>query len=113
MTMIVQHQEDVPQYGAEGGHAQQLTFVLPAVMSIDTAESLAGEFKQLPLAEKTLLTLNAAGVEYITAPGLQLLVSLEKTLAGLGGALDIHGANEAFTGACRDTGLESLLGKAS
>ena len=52
--------------------AGALLFTLPAVMTIETAESLAAELKQLPLAEKTQLTLDASQVEHITTAGLQL-----------------------------------------
>ncbi len=84
-------------------------FVLPAVMTIETAESLAAELKQLPLSEKTNLTLDASQVETITTPGLQLIVSLEKTLSAQGGSLTIQGQREPFIHAFKYTGLESLL----
>ena len=80
-------------------------------MTIENAEALAAELKQLPLAEKATLTLDASQVETITTPGLQLIVSLGKTLDVQGGTLIISGPKDSFARAFRDTGLESLLGK--
>lgn len=88
-----------------------ISFTLPSVMTIETVESIAAELKQLPLAEKTGLTLDAALVESITTPGLQLIVSLERTLAAQGGTFAIHGQREGFARTFRDAGLEELLRK--
>lgn len=82
-------------------------------MNIETAELLAAELKQLPLEEKTSLALDASQVEIITTPGLQLIVSLGKTLEAQGGTLLITGRKQAFDDAFRDAGLESLLGRTS
>ena len=87
----------------------ELLFVLPAMMTIESVETLAAEMKQLPLAEKTRLRLDASHVENITTPGLQLIISLEKTLAAQGGALTIQGKRDSFINAFKETGLESLL----
>ena len=90
-----------------------LGFVLPPTMTVENAEALAAELKQLPLAEKTCLTLDAAGVQTITTPGLQLIAALQKTLADQGGTLSITGQPEHFIRAFKDTGLESVLGQSS
>lgn len=84
-------------------------FPLPVVMNIETAVALAAELKQLPLAGKTQLVLDAANVEVITTPGVQIILSLEKTLAAQGGSLKISSRREAFNNALRDIGLERLL----
>lgn len=102
--------QSIPQgNGSAIPDQQSLAFVLPPVMTIETAETLAAELKQLPLPEKTRLTLDASQVENITTPGLQLIVSLDKTLAAQGGALLINGQTEQLVHAFRDSGLESLL----
>ena len=87
-----------------------LAFTLPPIMTVETAESFAAELKQLPLAEKTQLTLDAAQVETITTPGLQLIVSLAKTLEAQSGTLTIINPRESFQHAFTDSGLENLLG---
>ncbi len=100
----------LPQDPQTGGvTSEHLTFELPPVMTIEAAESLAAELKQLPLTENTTLHLDASRVEHITTPCLQLIVSLGKTLAIQGGSLTIQGQKDSFTRAFRDTGLESLL----
>jgi len=93
-----------------GGKQQSTrTFALPSGMTIETIETLAAEFKQMLLAEKSCLTLDASQVGSITTPALQMMVSLEKTLCAQGGSLDFSGQSEAFIQACKDAGLESLL----
>ncbi len=84
-------------------------FTLPPTMTIETAESLAAELKQLPLAEKTQLTLDASQVEHITTAGLQLILSLEKTLSAQGGVLKMHGKRSGFIQAFHDAGLQNYL----
>ncbi|MDX2073357.1 MAG: STAS domain-containing protein [Alphaproteobacteria bacterium] len=90
-----------------------LNFALPPVMTIETAEALAAELKQLPLAEKTSLTLDVSQVQNITSPGLQLIVSLEKTITAQGGRLTITGERDAFVCVFKDAGLGSMLGQSS
>lgn len=100
--------------GADGGGGVQnaeARFVLPSAMTVETAEALAAELKQLPLVEKTNLTLDASQVEAITTPGLQLVVSLEKALSAQGGTLTVGGGREAFLRAFQDAGLGSVIGK--
>ena len=86
-----------------------ISFILPPLMTIETAEALAAELKQLLLAEKTCLTLDASHVENITTPGLQLILSLEKTLSDQGGTLTINGKRDSFMHAFSDVGLASVL----
>lgn len=88
-------------------------FALPSAMTIETIEALAAECKQWPLADKSQLTLDASAVEAITTPGIQLILSLEKTLAARGGAFRITGAKEHFLRAFKDAGLDSVVSKAS
>ena len=101
----------LPTYNTtnDGNIDNIISFLLPAVMTIETAEQLAADLKQLSFAEKANLTLDASQVETITSPGLQILVSLEKTLTALGGVLTIEGRRDAFVRALKDTGLESVL----
>jgi anti-anti-sigma regulatory factor len=102
-----------PDEALQNGQSDRLSFTLPAIMTIETVEPLAVEFKQLPLTDKNSLVLDAAQVENITTPALQLIVSLEKTLATQGNTLIIANPRDALIQACRDLGFEQLLGKAS
>ncbi len=98
---------------ADGGKAvETLSFILPAVLNIENADALSAELKQLPLNEKTLLVLDAAKVESITTPGLQLIVSLEKSLSVQGGSLVINNQPDVLINSFKDSGLEVLLKKA-
>lgn len=90
-----------------------IAFRLPSIITIETAEILAAELKQLPLSTKTDLVLDASCVESITTPGIQIIASLDKTLSAQGGTLTINGARNSFIRALKDVGLESLLGSAS
>lgn len=94
---------------SEGG--REIALTLPALMTIETVEQLAAEFKQWPLVEKSSVTLDAGQVENITTPGLQLIVSLEKTLTSQGGVMAIIRKKDSFVRAFKDAGLESVLGK--
>ena len=85
-----------------------VSFKLPADMTIETVEELAGELKQLAILEKTTIKLDASEVERITTPGAQLIVALEKTLSSQGGMLVIVARSEAFIHALREMGLEGF-----
>ncbi|MEQ1789256.1 MAG: STAS domain-containing protein [Rickettsiales bacterium] len=98
-------------YDAKINPAESLIFKLPPVMTIETIENLVSEIKQLPLSDKTSLTLDASNVENISTPGLQLIISLEKTFAARNGALIINGQKDFFLRALEDVGLDSLLNK--
>ena len=90
-----------------------LYYTLPSLMTVETAEVVAAELKQLPIADKVQLTIDASSLEQITTPGLQLLVSLEKTIAQHGGIFRINGARESFLKIMRNVGLESLCSGSS
>jgi anti-anti-sigma regulatory factor len=88
---------------------QAQIFNLPPVMTIETADAVAAELKQLVITDKTHLTLDVSKVEQITTPGLQLMVSLEKSLTQHGGVLTIVGSQPLFTRTLHDIGCEHLL----
>lgn len=94
---------------AKSNYKDSSVFKLPSVMTIETAEALASELKQLSLSECNSLTLDASNVENITTTGLQLIISLEKNISSSGGLFTIKGGGESFVCAFRDAGLENLL----
>lgn len=95
-----------------GSQDNSFSYVLPSVLTIETAEQLAAEFKQWPLTQKSALALDVSQVETITTPGIQLIVSLEKTVVGEGGTFTLTGKrSEALVHALKDSGLDNLLGK--
>ncbi|MDR3449176.1 MAG: STAS domain-containing protein [Alphaproteobacteria bacterium] len=85
------------------------TFALPALMTIETAEIIADGLKELPFPPRTRLTLDAAQVENIATPGLQIILALKKSLAAQGGDVCITGARDALARCFADAGLAGLL----
>ena len=59
--------------------ANALTYELPANISIQTIEFVASEFAKL-VFEKKPLVVDAAKLEVLTTPGVQLFVSVANTL---------------------------------
>ena len=83
-------------------------YSLPHIVNIENIESLTGEFKKILSSKKSIFTLDASNVENITTSGLQLIVSLEKTMSASGGVLVVKNGSEAFVNALKDEGLENL-----
>lgn len=86
-----------------------INFSLPPNMNIENIEHLASDLKQLVSQNKKNLLLDVSKVENITTPGLQLILSLEKTLSAAGNFLSISGESISLSGALKDSGLENLL----
>lgn len=88
---------------------QDIRFTLPSIMTIETVEQLAAEFKQWQFTEDFTLTLDASKVENITTPCIQLILSLEKAIAAQGGSFTINNRKGVFTYAFTDMGLENII----
>lgn len=86
-----------------------LSFAFPPQVTIETVESIADMLKKNPMTEKALLTLDISQVEYITTPGLQLIISLQKAILALGGVMQIIGAKQTISHVFQQAGLERLL----
>jgi anti-anti-sigma regulatory factor len=71
-------------------------FSLPPSVTIENIEALANEIRTLGFGPAGTLTLDAAAIEMITTPGVQLLLSLHKTLSESGGKLAVKNSNESF-----------------
>lgn len=82
-------------------------------MNIEFIESLAGEFRQLLSSGKPVVILDAANVEVITTPALQLIISLEKTMSASGGTFAVKNGGDAFISAFKDAGIENLLSRSN
>lgn len=91
------------------GTQSALAFTLPSTMTIENAELVAADLKQLSFTEKADLIIDASHVEHITTPGLQLLIALEKTLTAQGGTLMIKNGRPSFTQAFLEAGIDNLL----
>lgn len=82
---------------------------LPASLTIETVEALAAFFLEHKPSGQTALTLDVSPIEVITTPGVQLLVSLAKTLETLNVALNIEGARPAFAQTLQQLGLSAYF----
>lgn len=82
---------------------------LPSLMNIETVAELAELLKPAIGKESSSLRLDAAAVEHITTPGLQLLLALSKSITAQGGALSITRATRTFSASLQDAGLLHCL----
>ncbi len=87
------------------------TFPLPAGFTIDVCPSVHAALTALVGVTDAggMLTLDAAPVERLTTPGIQLLCALDKSLAAKQAALKIVGAGERFIDTCKILGLKDHL----
>ncbi len=86
-----------------------LSYTLPAILSIETAGSVAEALRQLSPAPHACFTLDASAVESLTAPGAQILVSFHKNMTAAQGELAITGYKPFFSQALNDLGLGWLI----
>lgn len=93
--------------------AASCEFMLPNDLSIETVDGLHAEFKTLLSSENPNVLLNAAQVENITTPGVQLLVSLQKSLIAQERSLTIMNPSDTFISSCKALDLYTLLTKSS
>jgi anti-anti-sigma regulatory factor len=89
--------------------SESTMIILPAQMTIDTADSLAAEWNALPVSAKPCVTMDGSKVENITTPAVQLILAFDKTITESNGTLAITGKTECFTQVFYDLGLKSFL----
>ncbi|MFN9323312.1 MAG: STAS domain-containing protein [Holosporales bacterium] len=83
---------------------------LPAHLTIETAQAFTETIlRDAPMDENTAVNLDAAALETITTPGLQVLLSLQQSLHTKNSRLHIIGATPSVQAAFSDCGLQSLL----
>ncbi|CAN5227518.1 hypothetical protein BH11PSE9_BH11PSE9_21610 [soil metagenome] len=92
-------------------HATDATFSLPGELTIytvtETHQQWLEHWPSLPLEDS--LQVGAAAVEQIDAAGLQLLVSLRRSLAQREQRLELLQPSAALTRACLAFGCHTLL----
>lgn len=80
---------------------------LPAILDIAGAENLLNLLKEhVPSGN---IHLNAANVEKLTSPCVQILLSTEKTLRNQEGKFTISSPSDAFKHALEDLGFKEQL----
>lgn len=85
----------------------ELTVALEGRLDTTTSPELEGELKK-SLDDVTLLTLDCAGLEYISSAGLRVLLSAHKTMSGKGQMKLIH-VNELVMEVFEVTGFTDIL----
>lgn len=83
-------------------------FALPSALTIETVEALLASLRDVPLGAEGI-ALEAGKVESITTPGVQVIVSLSKSLEQMGGKLKIEQPSAALTQAFQTLGLGEQL----
>lgn len=83
-------------------------FRLPPTISIETAAVLQQQLSDL-LRDHSELTLDGSDVTFITTPGIQLLVSVQKTLAARGGVCAVHACSGTLQAALTLGGFSALM----
>lgn len=89
---------------------KSLYIELPAMLTIDMVEGLAGNLLSMPLTGGVVLMIDASQVETITTPGVQLIVAVAHALEAHKGNLCVIKSSVAFTQAFEALGLGPLLG---
>jgi len=85
------------------------TMELPSSVTMDVVEELFAEMKQLKLDSFESFTLDASKVTTITTPGVQLIVSLDRSLKEQNVKLSLINPTENFSQTFQLLGLGSTL----
>ncbi len=84
-------------------------FALPAELTIYTVNELLSLFKDWASHDADVLNIQAGAVSEIDAAGLQLLLSLAKTLAARDDRIALVNPSPALTQACEALGITGLV----
>lgn len=88
---------------------KERSFTLPAILDLETVETVVKETAPWLEEQGLTLTLDASPVDIIMAPGVQLLLSINKTLVQSGGKLIVKQPSEFFVSIFKSLGLLTLL----
>ena len=86
---------------------------LPAELTIYTAGELHPQWLAWLAANDTAAAVEADAVDQVDAAGVQLLLALQRTLAGRGHPLALHSPSAALQAACAALGLQGWLAQHS
>ena len=85
-------------------------FEIKLIGRLDTVTSLElSERLQKEEIKEDLVVVNAEELEYISSAGLRVLLSLKKSLAPQGKALEIHKLNPVCTEVFKVTGFNNII----
>ncbi len=98
---ILKNMEQVATNNTDGDR-----IALPSALTIDTVEAVTAELVDKVRGEAgQVLVIDASALESITTPGVQLLISVHKTLSDAGGHLKITGSDELLRAVFKQIGL--------
>ncbi len=80
---------------------------LPSMLTMENIEEFFLEARKINISEGVHVEINAAELDSITTPGLQVLLSLARSVAQANGQFQIISAPPALKDACRVMGLDS------
>jgi anti-anti-sigma regulatory factor len=80
------------------------SFTLPDALTLHTVETVAEELRAHTLTHGDAIIMDATLTQSISMVGVQLLLSVQRTIAALGGALRIENARETMQLAFHDLG---------
>ena len=86
---------------------------LPAELTIYTAGELHPQWLAWLAANDTAAAVEADAVDQVDAAGVQLLLALQRALAGRGRPLALHNPSAALQAACAALGLQGWLAQHS
>ncbi|KPF43246.1 hypothetical protein D621_19940 [beta proteobacterium AAP51] len=86
---------------------------LPAELTIYTAGELHPQWLAWLAASDTAAAVEADAVDQVDAAGVQLLLALQRALAGSGRPLALHSPSAALQAACAALGLHGWLAQHS
>ena len=86
-------------------------FTLPRSITIENVQAVLVEIKEHNIADGTRFIIDASDADIITSPALQMLASLDLTVEGKGGRLEISSRSDAFASACATLGMTAQLYK--
>jgi len=85
------------------------SFQLPTTLVIGNIEEIFVQFKQIDFKNSVPFSLDASQVKSITTPGVQLILSLERTLKEHNSNFLLVNASENFKESFRTLGLGNKL----
>lgn len=89
--------------------AQKITYALPPQLTSESAETLVESLLKLSLGDKPSVLIDAGAVENVSSSGVQVLLSLEKTITAAEGEIEITGKKELLSSIFLEMGLGWLV----
>jgi anti-anti-sigma regulatory factor len=80
---------------------------LPSILTLETIEEFYAEVRKIDITNGAPVVVDAEKLTSITTPGIQIILSIARSVAQSGGAFSINPASRALQDSCRILGLDS------